>query len=74
MQQPCFSCGKPATCAVEVSFRGEPIGNGFVCTPCFGVAMRGLHDERVRLIDEGVPVELADRMIRQKVTGGLAQA
>lgn len=71
----CFSCGAPATMAVAITFRDQPLGDGFVCDGCAGgKAIHSLREEHQRLFREGVAPDLIVEMMRQRVEGARAQA
>lgn len=71
----CFGCGAPAKYAVEVTFSGIRLGDGFVCTECSGgKAVEALRQEHRALIANGVPATMITQMIRQRVEGRRAEA
>lgn len=71
----CFGCGAPAKYAVEVTFSGLRLGDGFVCSDCSdGRAVEALREEHRALIAHGVPAVLITHMIRQRVEGRRAEA
>jgi hypothetical protein len=71
----CFSCGADAERAVEVTFAGHHLGDGFVCNGCAPErALTELRAKHKALLDGGMSIDAVIAMMRMHVEGRMCQA